>query len=185
MGEKIKNQMLVLRAVQSPRADQLCRYLDELEFGDRTNREGHAAKVYFNALFGSHFSRSDDCPTNAALNYGYSLILSCFNREVVAAGYLTQLGLFHDNMFNTYNLSCDLMEPFRPLVDACVHNLAPKQFEKAEKVAVLSILNQEVQLDGRVQTVLNAIRLYAASVFRALAAQDVAEIHFPVAAYEL
>lgn len=185
VGEKIKNQMLVLRAVQSPRADQLCRYLDELEFGDRTNREGHAAKVCFNALFGSHFSRSDDCPTNAALNYGYSLILSCFNREVVAAGYLTQLGLFHDNMFNTYNLSCDLMEPFRPLVDACVYKLAPKQFEKAEKVAVLSILNQEVQLDGRVQTVLNAIRLYAASVFRALAAQDVAEIHFPVAAYEL
>ena len=132
VGEKIKNQMLVLRAVQSPRADQLCRYLDELEFGDRTNREGHAAKVYFNALFGSHFSRSDDCPTNAALNYGYSLILSCFNREVVAAGYLTQLGLFHDNMFNTYNLSCDLMEPFRPLVDACVHKLGPKQFEKAE-----------------------------------------------------
>ena len=103
----------------------------------------------------------------------------------MAAGYLTQLGLFHDNMFNTYNLSCDLMEPFRPLVDACVHKLAPKQFEKAEKVAVLSILNQEVQLDGRVQTVLNAIRLYAASVFRALTAQDVAEIHFPVAAYEL
>ena len=92
---------------------------------------------------------------------------------------MTQLGLFHDNMFNTYNLSCDLMEPFRPLVDACVHKLAPKQFEKAEKVAVLSLLNQEVQ------TVLNAIRLYAASVFRALAAQDVAEIHFPVAAYEL
>ena len=141
--------------------------------------------MYFNTLFGSHFSRSDDCPTNAALNYGYSLILSCFNREVVAAGYLTQLGLFHDNMFNTYNLSCDLMEPFRPLVDACVYKLAPKQFEKAEKVAVLSTLNQEVQLDGRVQTVLNAIRLYAASVFRALAAQDVAEIHFPVAAYEL
>ena len=65
------------------------------------------------------------------------------------------------------------------------HIRMAKQFEKAEKVAVLSILNQEVQLDGRVQTVLNAIRLYAASVFRALAAQDVAEIHFPVAAYEL
>ena len=45
VGEKIKNQMLVLRAIQSPRADQLCRYLDELEFGDRTNREGHAAKA--------------------------------------------------------------------------------------------------------------------------------------------
>ena len=100
VGEKIKNQMLVLRAVQSPRADQLCRYLDELEFGDQTNREGHAAKVYFNALFGSHFSRSDDCPTNAALNYGYGILLSNFNKEIVADGYLTQLGIKHINEYN-------------------------------------------------------------------------------------
>ncbi|MFR8248908.1 MAG: CRISPR-associated endonuclease Cas1 [Lachnospiraceae bacterium] len=52
-----------------------------------------------------------------ALNYGYSLLLSTFNRCVVANGYITQLGLFHDNVFNQFNLACDLMEPFRPIVD--------------------------------------------------------------------
>ncbi len=68
--------------------------------------------------FGMDFTRSADytckcCP----FNYGYSLVLSAINREVSANGYLTQLGIFHNNMFNHYNLSCDFMEPFRILVD--------------------------------------------------------------------
>ena len=75
-------------------ADLLYQYINEIEFGDVTNREGHAAKVYFNALFGMDFTRSAENVTNAALNYGYSLLLSTFNRCVVANGYITQLGAF-------------------------------------------------------------------------------------------
>ncbi len=71
---------------------------------DSTKREGHAAKVYFNALFGMDFTRADDNPINAALNYGYSMILSAINREITAAGYLTQIGIFHQNTFNPFNL---------------------------------------------------------------------------------
>ena len=108
-------------------------YIEELEVGDVTNREGHAAKVYFNALFGKDFTRSRDCVTNAALNYGYSLILSCINREVTAHGYITQLGLFHSNMFNQFNLSCDLMEPFRIIIDRWVYKNTPTVFGKEEK----------------------------------------------------
>ena len=64
-------------------------------------RQGHAAKVYFNALFGMEFTRTADNLVNAALNYGYSIILSIFNREVVAGGYMTQFGLFHDCLLYT------------------------------------------------------------------------------------
>ena len=39
-----------------------------------SNREGHAAKVYFNALFGMEFTRALSTPENAALNYGYQKI---------------------------------------------------------------------------------------------------------------
>ena len=78
----------------------------ELEFGDLTNREGHAAKVYFNALFGKDFSRRSDNDINAALNYGYALILSSINKEIVSCGYLTQLGICHRNEYNDFNLSC-------------------------------------------------------------------------------
>lgn len=72
-------------------------YVGQIEFNDVTNREGYAAKVYFDALFGMEFTRSSDNTINAALNYGYSIILSAVNREVTSNGYLTQFGLFHDN----------------------------------------------------------------------------------------
>lgn len=53
--------------------EKLSGYLKEIEDGDSTNREGHAAKVYFNALFGKDFSRGEDCDANMYLNYGYSI----------------------------------------------------------------------------------------------------------------
>ncbi len=156
----------------------LYRYIDEIEFDDSTNREGHAAKVYFNAMFGKDFSRSDETPINAMLDYGYSIILSCINREVVANGYLTQLGIFHDNMFNQFNLSCDLMEPFRPIVDRKVKNYMPQKFESEEKRCILELLSSELVIDGRKNTMLNAIKIYTKSVLDALEENDVAHIKF-------
>ena len=123
VSEKIRKQEEYLSDLgKNGEAALLRSYLPRVEFADATNREGHAAKVYFNALFGMDFTRSEENVTNAALNFGYSILLSAFNREVSSHGYLTQLGIFHDNMFNHFNLSCDLMEPFRVLVDRCVRD---------------------------------------------------------------
>ena len=72
---------------------------------DKTNREGHAAKVYFNSLFGKDFSRDNECNINKYLNYGYSIILSAVNREVKILGYLTELGVHHIGESNSFNLS--------------------------------------------------------------------------------
>ena len=177
--EKIQKQADLLRAKEkTEEASLLLSYLGEIAFYDETNREGHAAKVYFNALFGKEFSRSTDCVTNAALNYGYSLLLSAFNREIVANGYATQLGLFHNNMFNEFNLSCDLMEPFRPLVDAFVLEKGYTSFESEQKHELLDILNQTILIEGARQTVLNAIKIYTKSVFNALGDRDISKIKF-------
>ena len=116
VSEKIRKQKELLELLGKEEAELLSSYLQQIAWNDETNREGHAAKVYFNALFGLDFTRTEDNLINAALNYGYSIILSSFTREIVANGYITQLGLFHDNMFNQFNLASDLMEPFRPLV---------------------------------------------------------------------
>lgn len=119
--EKIRKQSELLAHIRKEQEAQMLKgYLSEISYNDESNREGHAAKVYFNALFGMDFTRSKDCVTNAALNYGYSLILSAFNREIAINGYSTQLGLFHNNMFNQFNLGCDLMEPFRIIIDKWV-----------------------------------------------------------------
>lgn len=185
VAQKIKNQAALLDFYKLEEVSLLESYVEELEFNDVTNREGHAAKVYFNSLFGKRFTRSDDIPTNAALNYGYSIILSCFNREIVSSGYLTQLGLFHGNMFNQFNLSCDLMEPFRPFVDNLVKNIEPKEFDKNEKQTILTLLNKEIIIDGRTNTMINAIKIYCKSIFSAIEENDVSLIKFPTMNYEL
>lgn len=158
--------------------EMLQQYLCEIEFGDATNREGHAAKVYFNALFGMDFTRTAENSLNAALNYGYGILLSAFNREIAANGYITQLGLFHDNMFNPFNLGSDLMEPFRPLVDQMVRTMMPEKFEHEEKMRVLELLQKEIIIGGRKENVNNGIKIYCRSIFDALNDKDMSLIKF-------
>lgn len=176
--DKITKQMEVLERCGRKEYLMLETYLDELVYRDETNREGHAAKVYFNALFGMGFSRKADNSINAALNFGYSLLLSAFNREIVANGYITQLGIAHNNMYNNFNLSSDLMEPFRPLVDELVYKMNPEVFSREEKIEVLKMLQQEVILDDKRHLVDNAIKLYCKSVLDALDERDVLLIRF-------
>ena len=176
--EKIRKQASLLRFLGKDEGRLLESYISEIEYGDVTNREGHAAKVYFNALFGKAFTRTEETPINAALNYGYSLILSTFNREIVANGYITQIGIFHDNMFNQFNLASDLMEPFRPIVDRYVYRMNPDEFEIEEKHKMIAMMQQEVVIDGRTENISNAIKIYVRSVFEALNDKDVSLIKF-------
>lgn len=176
--EKIRNQMKLLKKLNLDEYIMLEQYVSEIEIRDKTNREGHAAKVYFNALFGMEFTRTSDCPINAALNYGYSIFLSAFNREIVSNGYITQLGLFHDNMFNQFNLSSDLMEPFRILVDDLVYYMQPQEFGHSEKMMLVNLLNKEVIIDGKRNYVNNAIKIYCKSIFDALNDNDISLIRF-------
>lgn len=178
VSEKIRKQAETLEYYFKSEADLLYGYIKEIEIGDTTNREGFAAKVYFNALFGMDFTRTEANSTNAALNYGYGIILSCFNREIAANGYITQIGLFHDNMFNQFNLGSDITEPFRPIIDRAVKELKPVKFEHEEKMEILSVLNEQVIINGRTETVDNAIGIYCRSVFDAMNENDVSQIKF-------
>lgn len=176
--EKILKQAKHLDEWNLAEAEMLYNYINEIEIGDASNREGHAAKVYFNALFGKDFTRTEENSINAALNYGYGIILSTFNREIVSNGYITQIGLFHDNMFNQFNLASDLMEPFRVLIDREVIQMQRKEFTHEEKIQLVNVLNNEVMIDGKTQYVNNAIKIYCKSVFDALNENDSALIRF-------
>lgn len=180
---KIRGQHTVLKSFGKEEKTLLESYLSQIEPGDSTNREGHAAKVYFNSLFGMDFSRSIDNNANAALNYGYSIFLSATAREVTACGYCTQLGIFHNNMYNQYNLASDLMEPFRPFVDFKVTNTDLTVFEHSEKMELVKLLNEEVTIDGRINFMTNAIKIYTKSIFDAINERDISLIKFPE--YEL
>jgi len=176
--EKITKQADLLRYLKRSEAKLLETYLKNIEYNDKTNREGHAAKVYFNALFGINFTRTKTDFINAALDYGYAILLSAVNREIVSNGYITQIGIFHDNMFNQFNLGSDLMEPFRPIIDACVYYMNPTKFELEERMMLVNLLNKEIEIDGRKQYLSNAIKIYCKSIFDALNENDVAKIRF-------
>ena len=86
--------------------------------------------------------------------------------------------IFHDNMFNQFNLASDLMEPFRVLIDREVIQMQRKEFTHEEKIQLVNVLNNEVMIDGKTQYVNNAIKIYCKSVFDALRNQDASEIRF-------
>lgn len=178
VAEKIRKQEQLLIKLGSDRHAILASHRQHLVLADATNREGQAARVYFTALFGLDFSRGSDTSINAALNYGYNMLMAAFCREIVACGYVTQLGLCHDSVYNPYNLASDLMEPYRPLVDEAVHAMQPQWFTHDEKRQLVQILNRTVVLNKRSELVSNAIRLYCLSVFDAIDHDDVSRIRW-------
>lgn len=134
ISQKILNQKHHLdQLIFDEKAYSLMMLHEELEPFDPTNREGHAARIYFNTLFGNDFSRSDACDINVGLNYGYTLLLSVFAREIVKMGCMTQFGLKHVNQFNEFNLASDIMEPFRPLVDQIVYENRHRTFIETKR----------------------------------------------------
>lgn len=174
---KIQKQMELMQYYKFAQESELLKqYIIEIEPGDSTNREGHAAKVYFNALFGQEFSRNSPCVDNSALNYGYAIILSAFNREIISNGYITQLGIFHNNIFNRFNLSSDLMEPFRPIVDKLVLKSKFENFGPPEKKVMVDVLNKDVFIENKTQYVGNAIKIYCKSVLDCLFGDETSEM---------
>lgn len=167
--DKIAHQSRILNARASEEEGELlARLVPEVRSGDTTNREAYAARVYFRALFGEGFSRDDDVPVNAALNYGYGILLSAVNREIVARGYLTQRGICHRSEFNQFNLSCDLMEPFRPIVDRLVFDNIDGDFTKDDKYLLIDMMNQSIPYRGGSYRVGSVVGLYVHDCLSAL-----------------
>ena len=165
---KIMNQALLLKKTKSPKYKLILSYIDEVVDGDKTNREGHAAKVYFNALFGNDFVRNSDDFINAALNYGYAILLSTINKEIINNGYLTQLGIHHKNEFNEFNLTCDLMEPFRIVIDNFVYYNQERKFDTEYKLDIVNILNGTFNYQGKNYTLKDIIRMFVKNTLESI-----------------
>ena len=157
---KIVNQAMLLRKLDSDKYDLVLSYADEVVNGDKTNREGHAAKVYFNVLFGMDFVRNESDDVNAALNYGYAILLSTINKEVVINGYLTQLGVHHKNEFNEFNLTCDLMEPFRVIIDNFVYFNQCRKLDSNYKLDIVNIFNNVYKYQGKNYVLKDIIKMF-------------------------
>ncbi len=165
---KIMNQALLLKKTKSSKYRLILSYIDEVVDGDKTNREGHAAKVYFNALFGNDFVRNSDDSINAALNYGYAILLSTINKEIINNGYLTQLGIHHKNEFNEFNLTCDLMEPFRIVIDNFVYYNQDRKLDTEYKLDIVNILNGTFKYQSKNYTLKDIIKMFVKNTLESI-----------------
>ncbi|NLC98225.1 MAG: type II CRISPR-associated endonuclease Cas1, partial [Actinomycetales bacterium] len=123
---KILGQAATLALVDELSADYLLDLASQVRSGDPNNLEAAAARWYWRYLFADRtFSREQDGSdnTNAMLNYGYGILRGLGIRAAAGAGLTPALGVFHSNRSNPFNLVEDLIEPFRPIVDACVLGL--------------------------------------------------------------
>lgn len=138
--------------------------------GDSTNEEAKASLIYFKYLFGSNFARRDSTPNNAFLDYGYSIVRSFIARSIVMHGLTPFMGLYHCNQYNAFNLADDLIEPFRPIVDLFVkmYLTDEKELTTSIKSKLLNLINYDVLVDNKKQTISNAIDIYVESYIKCL-----------------
>lgn len=123
---KLSHQAAVLKTVTGNDIP-LASLMGKVRSGDPDNIEAQGARRYWPLLFGEQFRRNQSLPgINALLNYGYMVLRACTARAVVAAGLHPTLGLHHQNEQNPMRLVDDLMEPFRPMIDATVWQLVQK-----------------------------------------------------------
>ena len=168
ISQKIFNQAVFLyESGLDKKSESLTRLYEELQIFDPTNREGHAARIYFNALFGNNFNREKSNDINAGLDYGYSLLLSMFAREIVATGCVTQLGLKHSNQFNPFNFASDIMEPFRPIIDRIVYENRDYEFNRI-KSKLFQIFINNYKYSGKEMFLSNIISDYTKKIVKAL-----------------
>lgn len=165
INHKIYNQSKVLELLgkTKEKIEQLDVFRNEIEIADRTNREAHAAKVYFNELMGASFSRgNDELIINSGLDYGYTILRSYIARVLVGYGMNSELGIHHRSEYNRFNLVDDLIEPFRPIVDLFVYRLldGEKYFKIEHRRALVNILNHKIKFNNKKMFLSNAIEEY-------------------------
>lgn len=168
---KIRNQASMLNSIGED-GNVLKPFYTNVRSGDVDNREGIAARIYFQRLFGGSFVRNRDEPgINALLNYGYSVLRAATCRAIVSSGLLPAIGIYHHNRSNAYPLADDLMEPFRPFVDATVYDLAVRgklELTKEAKGELISVLYVDTMY-GKIKRPLSVgLSMTTASIVRCL-----------------
>ncbi|WP_102268630.1 type II CRISPR-associated endonuclease Cas1 [Massilicoli timonensis] len=181
---KIQNQLEILKTNHCNQAviEKLTEFRKTVELGDQTNREGLSAKMYFREMFGDEFIRFDDDVINAGLNYGYSIFRSLISSIIVGKGYLPNLGIFHKGKTNMFNFSDDIIEVFRPIVDQYVYMNMKEEllFKSKHREELIQLATMKIEMDGRLQTVSNAIGEYIECILKVIELNDISYFKFPL-----
>ncbi len=135
----------------------MLKWSSDVKSGDAGNLEGRAAVYYWANIFPPEFNFKRDRdgePPNNLLNYGYAVLRAMTARALVASGMLPTLGIHHRNKYNAYPLADDIMEPYRPFLDAIVLEIVRNgedftELSKSIKQQLLSLATVDVVMAGK------------------------------------
>lgn len=168
---KIRNQAVLLNKLGLD-GDILKPYYMNVLSGDSDNREGAAARIYWQQMFGKHFVRNrEGCYPNSMLNYGYTVLRAAVTRALLGSGLFPLLGIFHRNRYNAFPLADDIMEPYRPFVDSAVKQIydfsSDENMSKDIKQVLIRVLFSDVKIKGQIRPLQVALSITTASLVRA------------------
>lgn len=190
--QKIANQAAVLachRADNPHDTRALWTMSEAVRSGDPDNVEAQAAQRYFRTLWGLSFNRNQPRFYNAALNYGYAVIRAAIARSLVSYGFLPAFGLHHRSEQNAFNLADDLIEPYRPLVDAHILDAWPlepsRELTPGDKRHLVALLHQDTRMTAHAtpharNTVLAAVEATVVSLTQWLEFGEAIRLAMPV-----
>jgi CRISP-associated protein Cas1 len=190
--QKIANQAAVIARHRSDYDDDirvLSAMSEAVRSGDMDNIEAQAAQRYFRALFGPNFNRGQSRFYNAALNYGYAVMRAAIARSLVSYGFLPAFGLHHRSEQNAFNLADDVIEPFRPLVDAHIFKAWPIEpqgdLAPTDKRNLVALLHEDIQITQQAKpnarcNVLAAVEANVVSLTQWLEHNDADALVMPV-----
>jgi len=136
VDNKIENQRLVLENIRNKNQimeksiSKLIFYKNkiskDLQLKDLLGLEGVASRVYFNALFKDfnwkrRMPRAKQDITNCLLDIGYTILFNITEAMLNLYGFDVYQGVYHRQFYQRKSLACDLMEPFRPIIDARIY----------------------------------------------------------------
>lgn len=169
--QKIANQAALMNEIGED-GDKLKPLYLNVKSGDVDNREGVAAKIYWDSVFGNEFVRARyGGDPNPLLNYGYSILRAATARALMGSGLYPAFGLFHKNRYNAFPLADDMMEPYRPYVDYLVVEMVQsgqKTLTIDTKQRLLSVLFMDVRFDDLTRPLQMGLSITTASLVRCL-----------------
>lgn len=172
--QKILNQASVLREKRGEDVRCMEVWANDVRSGDPDNLEARAAAYYWKNVFSDipNFTRSrDGVAPNHLLNYGYAILRAVVARGLVGSGLLPTFGVHHHNRYNAYCLADDIMEPYRPYVDALVIDMVAEmgvsdELTKEMKARLLSIPVLDVVIGGKRSPLMIAVGQTTASLYK-------------------
>lgn len=149
---KIANQLQLLKNTRktdeiTQQAKECCinslnDITDNIEYYQLMGIEGNVAKNFFRAYFQQHewskrLPRIKSDFINASLDIGYTILFNYIECFVRMFGFDLYIGVYHRLWFKRKSLICDLMEPFRCIIERTLRNALNRgQIKKSDFMVI-------------------------------------------------